>query len=104
MVIERAKEQVGADGILTSDDLGMQTGPFFSLEIFDEFFRPYYMEMIDKAHSLDMEFWVHICGNIESFLPRFIEIGLDVIHPTGKRTLSRILARKFRHGGCARVR
>lgn len=84
--IERAAEN-GADGIFTSDDIGTQTGPFFSKEIFREFFKPYYKELIDCAHSHNMHFWLHTCGNILEFLDDFAEIGLDVIHPIQKYTM-----------------
>lgn len=85
--MERAKEELDVDGFFVSDDIGTQTGPFFSLEIFREFFKPYYKEIIEKAHSLGVHFWLHTCGNIEMFLPDFIEIGLDVIHPIQKYTM-----------------
>lgn len=86
-VMKRAKEELKLDGIFTTDDIGTQTGPFFSLAIFNEFFKPYYKELIDTAHSLGMHFWLHCCGNLEPFLPGFIEIGLDVIHPIQKYTM-----------------
>lgn len=86
-MMERACEEMEVDGFFVSDDIGTQTTPFFSLEIFREFFKPYYKEIIDKAHSLGAHFWLHSCGNIELFLPEFIEIGLDVIHPIQKGTM-----------------
>ena len=86
-VISRAKTETNLDAIYTSDDIGMQTGPFFSLEIFREFFKPYYRELIDHAHSLGMHFWLHACGNIKPFIPDLIEIGLDVLHPIQKHTM-----------------
>ena len=85
--IERSHKEAGADAVFTSDDIGMQTGTFFSEEIFVEFFKPYYKQLIDKAHSLGMHFWLHTCGNIQLFLPHFVEIGLDVIHPIQKYTM-----------------
>lgn len=95
-IMERAKEEYNVDGIFTSDDIGTQTGPFFSLEIFRTFFKPYYKQMIDKAHELGMHFWLHTCGNIEPFLEDFIEIGLDVIHPIQKYTMDEMeIARKY---------
>jgi hypothetical protein len=84
VIVSRAKRELNCDAIWTSDDIGMQTGPFFSLGIFKEFFRPYYKELIDYIHSLRMHFWLHVCGNIEPFIPDFIEIGLDVLHPIQK--------------------
>lgn len=86
-MIERAKAELDLDGIFTSDDLGTQTGTFFSTEIFDEFFAPYYKKVIDKVHELGMHFWLHTCGNIENFLERYIELGVDVIHPIQKYTM-----------------
>lgn len=86
-IIERAHDELHADAVFTSDDIGTQTAPFFSEEIFLEFFYPYYKQIIEKAHSLGMHFWLHSCGNIQKFLPHLIEIGLDVIHPIQKYTM-----------------
>lgn len=95
-IMERAKEEWDVDGFFVSDDIGTQTSPFFSMEIFREFFKPYYKKLIDKAHELETHFWLHSCGNIELFLPEFIEIGLDVIHPIQKNTMDeKAIAEKF---------
>ncbi|GHT99440.1 hypothetical protein FACS1894142_7020 [Spirochaetia bacterium] len=83
----RGKKELGLDAIWTSDDIGMQTSPFFSIDVFREFFKPYYKELIDHVHSLGMHFWLHACGNIKPFIPDLIEIGLDVIHPIQKYTM-----------------
>ena len=85
--IERSHREISADAIFTSDDLGTQTAPFFSPDIFREFFKPYYRELIARAHALGMQFWLHACGNIEEFLDDFVEIGLDVIHPIQKHAM-----------------
>ena len=50
-VMRRMKAE-GADAIFVTDDLGTQTGPFFSPEIFDEFYAPYYKREIDAAHEM----------------------------------------------------
>lgn len=95
-MMERGKKEQNMDGVFVSDDLGTQTGPFFSPAIFKEFFKPYYKELIEKAHSLGMHFWLHCCGNIELLLPDFVEIGLDVIHPIQKYTMEeKKIAEKF---------
>lgn len=87
-IMERAKKEWDVDGFFVTDDIGTQTAPFFSLEIFQEFFKPYYKQLFDKAHELGTHFWLHSCGNIELFLPEFIEIGLDVIHPIQRNTMN----------------
>lgn len=86
-IMERACTEMKIDGFFVSDDLGTQNSPFFSLDIFREFFKPYYQQIFRKAHELGTHFWLHTCGNIELFLPEFIEIGLDVIHPIQKYTM-----------------
>ena len=79
-----------------SDDIGTQTGPFFSLDMFREFFKPYYKEIISRCHEIGVDFWLHSCGNIEVYLPDLIEIGLDVIHPIQKYTMDeKVIADKF---------
>ena len=94
--MERVKEAWDVDCFFASDDIGTQTAPFFSLEVFREFFKPYYRKLFDKAHQLGCHFWLHSCGNIELFLPEFIEIGLDVIHPIQKNTMDeRRIAEQF---------
>lgn len=94
--MERAREKWGVDGFFVSDDIGTQNGPFFSLAVFREFFKPYYRQLIGKAHALGTHFWLHSCGNIEPFLEDFIEIGLDVIHPIQKNTMDEeAIAQKY---------
>lgn len=88
VMIYRAKKELRADAIFLSDDIGTQNGPFFSKEIFREFFYPYYKELIDYAHSLGMHFWFHSCGDITLFLDDFVEMGLDVIHPIQKSAMN----------------
>lgn len=68
----------------------------------------FYMRVMERARlelkvdgffvsdDLGTHFWLHSCGNIELFLPEFIEIGLDVIHPIQKYTMDeRKIARQF---------
>ena len=87
VVITRCKNELQADAIWTSDDIGAQTGPMFSPTVFREFFKPYYKELIDHTHALGMHFWLHTCGNVALFVPDLIDIGLDVIHPIQKYTM-----------------
>ena len=100
-IVTGGKNELALDAIWTSDDIGMQTGPFFSLEIFREFFKPYYKELIEHTHSLGMHFWLHACGNITLFIPELIKIGLDVLHPIQKHTMDeREIASKFGNDIC----
>ena len=88
VVIRRAKEELNIDAFFTSDDLGTQTGTFFSKEIFDQFFAPYYREMAEAAHAVDVDFWLHACGCIDQFIPKLIDLGVDMLHPIQKYTMN----------------
>jgi hypothetical protein len=83
----RAHEEQSVDGIFTSDDLGTQKAPFFSPTIFRRFFKPYYQQLVAHAHRLGTHFWLHVCGNVEPFVPHWVEMGLDVLHPIQKYTM-----------------
>ncbi len=94
--MERGKKELDFDGFLITDDLGAQDRPMFSTAVFREFFKPYYKQIIDKAHELGCHLWLHSCGCIEPFLPELVEIGLDVIHPIQKNTMDeRKIARLY---------
>ena len=86
-MLTRGKEELHLDGVFTSDDLGTQSSTFFNPSIFEEFFMPYYKQVIDHAHALGMHFWLHSCGNIEGIIPQLTELGLDVLHPIQKFTM-----------------
>ncbi len=43
-----------------------------------------------------MHFWLHTCGNVEKYMPDFVNMGLDVIHPIQKYAMDeRRVARKY---------
>ncbi len=101
VALERGKTECQLDGVIISDDIGTQTGPFFSHDLFSQFIKPYYKELIDKAHSLNMHFGLHTCGNVEIFIPDLVEIGLDVLHPIQKYTMDeKKIADQFGHDIC----
>ena len=89
-LVVRSAQRAKIDGFFMSDDLGHQTGTFFSPEIFKEFFYPYYQEIIDEAHKNHIHFWLHTCGNVKEFMPMFIDLKLDVIHPIQKYAMDEV--------------
>ncbi len=87
VLMQRARDELGADAILTTDDLGAQRGPLFGIDTFRGFLAPFYGELIACAHRLGMHFWLHSCGDVGLFLPELIGLGLDVIHPLQKHAM-----------------
>ncbi len=69
------------DIYLVISDLGGQHGPLISPTLFGQFVAPYLGEMIDRIHSLGGLVLFHSCGCIRSFIPRLIELGVDILDP-----------------------
>jgi len=65
------------------DDMGMQTGPQFSVAMLEEFFIPRYKQMWDYVHTNypHLKICLHCCGGVEPFLTPLAKAGLDCINP-----------------------
>jgi uroporphyrinogen decarboxylase len=65
------------------DDMGMQTGPLFSPEMYREFFKPRHKILWNRAKELrpGIRVCLHCCGGVYPLLGDMIEAGLDAINP-----------------------
>jgi uroporphyrinogen decarboxylase len=82
--LERFLSAVGdsIDIILFGDDLGMQSGPQISPEMYREFFKPRHQLMWKRTKELaDVKIMLHCCGGVRELLPDLIDAGLDTINP-----------------------
>lgn len=82
--LERFLGAVGEyiDIILFGDDLGMQTGPMISPQMYCEFFKARHKVLWNRAKELaDVKVMLHCCGGIRELIPHLIEAGLDAINP-----------------------
>ncbi|MBS0001243.1 MAG: hypothetical protein KFF73_19820, partial [Cyclobacteriaceae bacterium] len=82
--LERYLRAVGRniDIILFGDDLGMQSGPQISPEMYREFFKPRHKLMWERAKELaGVKVMLHCCGGVRELLPDLIDAGLDAINP-----------------------
>ena len=67
------------------EDFGNQRGPMIGLNVFEKHFAPKYGKYFEMVHSHGARTMLHMCGCCEAFLPRLIELGLDVydvVQPT----------------------
>ena len=67
------------------EDLGTQDSQVIGFEIFDKHFAPKFRKYFDMVHSYGAKTMMHMCGFVRAFLPRLIELGLDVydvVQPT----------------------
>ena len=69
------------DAMILSDDYGQQSGPLISPKTFREFFKPRLKQIFDAIHAAGKTVALHSCGDVSIFIPDFIEIGLEVLHP-----------------------
>jgi len=70
------------DIIVFGDDLGMQTGPQISPQMYREFFKPRHSKMWKRAKELaNVKVMLHCCGGVRPLLPDLIDAGLDAINP-----------------------
>lgn len=68
----------GADAIFLAEDLGTQTGLFFSPKMFRYFFKSEYARLFSLAHDYGLKVFMHSCGKNWAILPDLLEIGVDV--------------------------
>ncbi|MGE5611490.1 MAG: uroporphyrinogen decarboxylase family protein [Bacillota bacterium] len=70
------------DIILFGDDLGMQTGPQISPQMYHEFFYPRHRALWQRAKELaNVKVMLHCCGGVRELLNDLIDAGLDTINP-----------------------
>lgn len=82
-IVDRFAE-AGFDGIMTSDDLGFQTGPMMQPSVFKEVHLPLYKEFVEHVHKKGMHVWLHSCGDNTLLMDSLVESGIDVLHPIQK--------------------
>jgi uroporphyrinogen decarboxylase len=102
--LENLRRFLGAVGdqidiIVFGDDLGMQTGPQISPEMYRRFFKPRHKLLWETAKKLapagrggeagrpPLRVMLHSCGSIRALLPDLIDAGLDAVNPVQISTL-----------------
>ncbi|MCG3198618.1 MAG: hypothetical protein HUU16_17135 [Candidatus Omnitrophica bacterium] len=74
---------VAAEGLIDvvcfGEDLGNQNGPNLSPRTYDKLFAPYMLELFALAHRHGAVTMMHSCGSVRRFIPRLIDLGLDIL-------------------------
>lgn len=98
-VLQEADELVDFTHI--GEDLGTQDSQVIGFEIFDKYFAPKFKKYFDMVHSYGAKTMMHMCGFVRGFLPRLIELGLDVydvVQPTTPEMDIAVLKNDFKNG------
>lgn len=73
------------DGLIdvaqVTDDLGSQTGPLISPELYQKFYAPHHKRFIDLCHEFGIKVLHHDDGGCRPFLPLLVKMGIDVLNP-----------------------
>ena len=66
-----------------NDDMGTQTGPLISPEVYRKLIKPRQREFYAKVKECapNAKLVLHSCGSVYKFIPDFIEIGIDALNP-----------------------
>jgi len=73
------------DEIRWFDDMSYKNGPFFSKATWREVVRPYQKRTIEWAHRHGIRAHLHSDGQMTTFVPDLIELGLDMLDPMETR-------------------
>ncbi len=97
---ERVLQEAGGlvDFTHIGEDLGTQRAQLFDDETFEKHFAPKFGAYFDMAHRYGAKTMMHMCGCVRAFLPRLIELGLDVydvVQPTTPEMDIEVLQRDF---------
>jgi uroporphyrinogen decarboxylase len=83
--IRRARlyAEAGVDIISTGDDVGMQSGPMMSVELWEQWIKPRFKSVVDAAREINPEVLIfyHSCGDATAFIDGLIDCGVDILNP-----------------------
>lgn len=77
-LIEKIAQYYKPDVLMFHDDWGTQQNTFFSPDTWRALIKPQMKKIVNRCHELGIIFELHSCGKMESIVPEFVEIGIDV--------------------------
>ena len=69
------------DAVMWPDDVGFKHSQFFSLDTYRALLKPVQRRAVEWAHAHDAKAHLHSCGDVNPFVPEFVEIGIDALNP-----------------------
>ncbi len=91
--------QAGAHGIIISDDIAYNNGPFFSPQVFREFLLPLLQREVNSIKSFkDVPVFFHSDGNLNLLMDDILTMDIDGIHPLEKHAGMNIADMKKKFG------
>ena len=69
------------DMVKWPDDMGYKYKQFFSVKTYRELLKPVHKRAVDWAHAKGVKTQLHSCGDVNPFIPEFVDIGIDSLNP-----------------------
>ena len=86
--------------VAQGDDVGIQTGPYISPEMYRKFIKPRQRRIFEFIHSrTQAKIFYHSCGSVYDLIPDFIEIGVDILNPIQRSAKKMDIAQMKREFG-----
>ena len=64
------------------DDMAMQSGPYMSMQMYQEMIKPYQAELVQFVKELTpARIYFHSCGAVAALLDDLIDIGVEILNP-----------------------
>ncbi len=80
-IIEKTLDYYKPDFFTISDDTASKYNPFFSLEMYQDIFRPIYDKLAKPMNDRGIPIAFHNCGRCEDFLDEMIDFGTKLWEP-----------------------
>jgi len=69
------------DVVTWPDDMGYKHSQFFSVRTYRQLLKPLHRRVADWAHARGVHVHLHSCGDVNPFIPEFIDAGIDALNP-----------------------
>jgi uroporphyrinogen decarboxylase len=86
------------DAVTWPDDMGYKHHQFFSVATYRRLLKPLHKRVVDWAHSRGVKVHLHSCGDVNPFVPEFVEIGIDALNPLEVKAGMDPIALKQKYG------
>ncbi len=96
-ILKKSMYYIKPDIVSFMDDDSSERAPFFSLEMYREFFKPYHKRHCDIALENGLPIEHHDCGKCEIFIPDWVEMGVKGWNPA--QTMNDLVGIKKRFAG-----
>ncbi|MFC2129179.1 uroporphyrinogen decarboxylase family protein [Bacteroidota bacterium] len=76
-ILKRCKGEI--DLVFTADDIGQQDGLLLSLDMWEEFIKPYHVRINEMIHNMGAKVIYHTDGAVSKAVPGLVDMGIDVL-------------------------